>query len=212
MRSDLPEDTFFDPRNFTVKNAKSGSTLRVWVEKDPGVLSGRGEGTLFFRVPRETSLSVETASGDIRISGLDSWELEIGSASGDVLLDDINNPFHVKTVSGDIDARRIRADSSLSTVSGDIEIVDVVGKVVAESVSGHITGTRIRLTADSLFKSISGDIRIDLDNALDSLRYDLSTVSGGLTVGSVRAARGLQMGNGDLTLRGDTVSGSQSYR
>lgn len=210
LRSDLPESTLFQPRNFTVKHEVIGSSLRVWVEQDS--IFSHGEGTLFFHVPRGTRLSVETASGNVRIADSKSDELKAKSVSGHLLLSDIEAPVEAESVSGNLEVRRLRGDAVLSTTSGRIEMIDLEGRVSAISVSGAIQGDHVTLTEDSLFKSVSGDIKIGLRNALDALRYDLSTVSGGLTVGSVRASRGLQMGNGNPTLRGETVSGSQIYQ
>ncbi len=210
MRSDLPEDSFFDPRNFTVKHEVNGSQLRVWVETQ-GIFQ-HGGGTLFFRVPGRTRVNVTSASGEIRISDSSGDQVFAKSASGGVLLTDINAPVHAECVSGSLEVRRLHGDAELSTISGRLRIVDAEGRFTATSVSGSIDGDQITLTQDSRFKTVSGDIRINLGNSLDELRYDLSTVSGGLTVGSVRASRGLQMGNGELTLRGETVSGSQVYR
>jgi DUF4097 and DUF4098 domain-containing protein YvlB len=210
MRADLPEDSFFESRSFTVKHEVNGSGVRVWVERD-GLFS-HGSGTLFFSVPRDTLVTVDSASGDIRITGLSADELKARSASGRLIIRDIEAAVTAGSVSGSLEARRIRGDADLSTVSGPIEMNDVEGKIRAASISGSISGHRVLLTASSYFKTVSGEIRMDLVNALDGLRYDLSTVSGRLTVGSVRATRGLQMGNGDVMLTGETVSGSQTYR
>ena len=210
MRSDLPEDTFFEPRNFTVMHEVDGAVLRVWVEHKGLFSSGRG--TLFFRVPDDTRIDVDTASGSVRVDGVHGTDFHVTSASGALRISDIASDVTAKTASGGIKAARIRGDTDLSTSSGSIDMSDVEGRVRVGSVSGSIQADHIKLTDDSQFRTVSGDIRVDLDNDLNDLRYDLSTVSGRLTVGSVRASRGLQMGDGSLLLRGETVSGSQSYQ
>lgn len=211
MRADLQDDSFLVRRNFSVMHEVSGTTLRVWVEKDSGAII-HGSGTLFFRVPAQTEVTVETASGDVRVNSLSTGNLQARSASGDIQLSDCQTPLIAASLSGDITLRRARGEVDLTSASGDIEMSDVEGAMEAKSISGNIKGTGILLTADSLFKTVSGDIDVDLKNALNDLRYNLSTVSGGLTVGGVRASRGLAMGTGSLLVTGESVSGDQIYR
>jgi hypothetical protein len=156
MRADLPTDSLFDSRGYRVLHEMTGSQLDVWVEKDTPFFS-RGRGKLFFRVPRDTRIRVET-------------------------------------------------------VSGNISFDSVEGRILARTVSGAITGWDVALTGDSSFSTISGNVELRLDAAIDDLRFDLSTLFGRIVVGNIRAERGLRMGNGPVLIRGHTVSGSQSYR
>jgi hypothetical protein len=212
MRSDLPADSFIEPRRFTVKHEVDGSLLRVWVERDAGLFAPRARGALFFTVPRNVILSLECTSGDARVSGISARELHAKTRSGDLRLSDIEASTEAETVSGDLEARRVRGEAVLTSVSGKISFRDLDGKVSARTMSGEIAGDRLRLSDDASFKTVSGDVVVGLVNELDELRYELSTVSGRLQVGTVRAARGLQMGSGSITLRGETVSGDQVYR
>ncbi len=210
MRSDLPQDFFFSGKGFQVKHEVTGSELRVWVERD-SIFSG-GNGTLFFDVPKEIDALVETASGDVRISGLSSRNLRVNTASGNITIREISGAVTVGSISGNLDARKLEGDLDLTTISGRIELKDLKGRLRVDSISGTIQGDHVLLKESSEFKTVSGDIDIDLDNALDELRYDLTTVSGRLRVGSIGATRGLEMGAGSLSLRGESVSGSQTYR
>ena len=210
MRSDLPEGTFFSPRNFEVKHEVIGSKLRVWIERE-SIFSG-GSGTLFFRVPSQTELDVKTASGDVRISGISTSVMKAKSASGNMTISDIDAEVTIGAISGDLTARKLNGDLDLTTVSGDIELSTLRGRIFVSSISGDIRGDDLLLEQSSNFKTVSGDIDLDLENALDELHYVLSTVSGRLKVGSISATRGLEMGNSPLTLKGESVSGSQTYR
>jgi hypothetical protein len=51
-----------------------------------------------------------------------------------------------------------------------------------------------------------------LDAPLDDYRFELSTVSGAIIVGKIRAERSLRMGFGGLTIRAHTVSGSIDFQ
>ncbi len=209
MSSDLSQGGLFGSRGFTVRHEASGTRLRVWVERDSG---SPGGGTLFFQVPKGTILFMESASGHMWIEGMSAPELRAKSASGNIRLKDVKADVEAESASGKLEVRRIQGKADLHTVSGRIEMDDVSGPISTKTVSGSINGEHVLLEGDSLFKSVSGDIRLDLENPLDELRYELSTTSGILRVGSVQASGELRVGNGELTLKGETVSGSQFYR
>jgi hypothetical protein len=212
MRSDLPQDSFFEQRRYTVKHMVDGGSLRVWVEKDFGLLGPRGRGTLFFRMPRGASLFVETSSGEVRITGSSARDVRVKTISGPIILRDVEASVQAETVSGSLEARRLRGEAALSTVSGEIVMSELRGRCDARTVSGKIDGRAILLEQEALFKSVSGEIEVNLRNPLEDVRFELSTVSGDLTIGTVRSSRGLRLGSGPILLRGETISGSQSYR
>ncbi len=209
MSSDLSQGGFFGSRGFTVRHEVSGTRLRVWVEREA---VSPGGGTLLFQVPKGAVLFMESASGQMWIEGMDAPELRVKSASGNIRLKDVKADMEAESASGKLEVRRMQGKADLHTVSGRIEMDDVSGPISVKTVSGSINGEHVLLEGDSLFQSVSGDIRLDLENPLDELRYELSTTSGVLQVGSVQATGELRVGNGELTLKGETVSGSQFYR
>lgn len=194
MSADLPWDSFFEPRGYRVLHELSGSHLDVWVERDGWFFNNSRGGTLVFSVPRDISMQIESVSGSLRVEGIDG---------GDV---------RAESVSGRMDLREIRGALDASSVSGEIAVDRFEGRLAAKTVSGSISGRRVTLTDDSDFSSTSGSIDIGIDTPLEDIRFDLSTVSGRLTVGTLRAARGLRTGSGAVTIRGSTISGSQAYR
>lgn len=117
-----------------------------------------------------------------------------------------------ETVSGRIIFRDLADECHARTVSGAIELRGVRGSVQAKTVSGAIRGSDIELTDDSAFTTVSGGVDVVSGSPLDSLRFDLSTVSGRLIVGTIGAYRGLRMGFDGPLVRGSTVSGSISFR
>ena len=156
MRADLPTDSLFESRGYRVLHEMSGSRLNVWVEKDTP-FSSRGRGKLFFRVPRDTRIRVETVSGNLSLDAVE-------------------------------------------------------GMILARTVSGAITGWDVALTGDSSFSTISGNVALRLDTAIEDLCFDLSTLSGRIVVGKIRAERGLRMGFGGPSIRGHSISGSLIFR
>ena len=103
---------------------------------------------------------------------------------------------------------RIRVE----TVSGNISLDAVEGRIRARTISGAIKGRDIALTGDSSFQTISGNVELRLESAIEDFRFDLSTHSGRIVVGNIRAEKGLRMGFGRTTVRGRSVSGSLIFR
>jgi len=77
---------------------------------------------------------------------------------------------------------------SVHTVSGRIRLYHIQGRLSAESGSGTID--------------------IEFDSDFENLGFDLKSVSGSITVGSIRTDRGLRMGFGRFLVRGHTISGA----
>jgi hypothetical protein len=194
MTSDLPEDSELSPRHYRVKHEVIGSRLSVWVERDPGTWTTIGGGRLLFTVPQGTSLAVETVSGSARVDGLETTSLRVGSVSGSITLSSIRAPLLV------------------SSVSGSVSIDGFDGTLSANTVSGAIECRAMTLVGDSDLTSTSGAISVQFASPLEGYRFELSSVSGGLAVGSIMAQKGLRVGSGAVRILGATVSGAQSYR
>jgi hypothetical protein len=200
MSSDISSGSLFGSRGYKVMHELSGSMLRVWIDKDNpffsgfGAFGGFGGGTLYLEVPRGTRVKVETISGAVSVEGLAGGDVEVSSVSGRVEAQDVNGAL------------------VLSTVSGRISVDSAKGRLTAKSVSGAIEAQGVNIREDSGFSTVSGRIDVRFDTPLDDLRFDLSTVSGRIVVGTIRAEKGLRMGDGRVLVRGHTVSGSQSYR
>ena len=119
----------------------------------------------------------------------------------------------VETVSGSARVDGLETASlRVSSVSGSISLEDFQGALSAQTVSGAIDCRAMDLDGDSSLTTISGSISVRFSSPLEGYRFELSSVSGNLTVGSIRAAKGLRVGSGAVRVRGETVSGSQTYR
>ena len=191
MTLESPDRGPFASRNYRVRHDEIGSHLDVWVETDWPF--GGGRGTLRFQVPRGVDLQIETVSGRIAVRQL----------SGDCAL---------KSVSGRVTADRLRCALRAESVSGALQLTDVSGSFRAKTISGPITGDGVDLQGDSTFSSVSGRVEIRTDSPLDMLRFDVSTVSGRISVGNIGAAKGLRMGFIGPLIRASSVSGSVSFR
>jgi DUF4097 and DUF4098 domain-containing protein YvlB len=146
------------------------------------------------RVPRDVKLRVETASGSISVDGMDSRTCSLSSFSGRITLRDVH---------GECDA---------SSTSGAIMLDSAEGQITAHTVSGGISGRDISFTEDSSFTSVSGTIDMRMTTSVEDLQFDLSSVSGRIIVGNIRANRGLRMGSYGVLIHAKTVSGALIFK
>jgi hypothetical protein len=179
--------------SYRVRHEQVGGSMRVWIEKD-WPFGFDGGGLLRFRVPRSVSLRVETISGRIVASGLSG-----GSCT-------------LKTVSGRIVVEDLRADIRTESVSGEILLQGTRGTISANTISGSITGDEVALLGDSTFGSVSGKVDIHPATPLEALRFDLSSLSGRIVVGTIGTAKGLRMGFTGPLIKAQTISGPVLFR
>jgi Putative adhesin len=193
LTADLPSGFLFSGPGYRVVHERRGARLSIWVQSDsPFGITGGGK--LRVRVPRNDVVLVQTLSGSILVDGLD------------------NESCTLSAVSGGLTVRDTHSRLSLDNVSGSIILDSTDGSLRVKTVSGSIEGKRLAVTGNSSFNSVSGSVTVRLDESLDDFRFDLATVSGRVSVGTIRAERGLRMGDGDILIQGHTVSGALLFR
>ena len=193
MKAEIPPGFLFSSPGYRVVHERRGSRLSVWVQSD-SPFGDTGEGKLFFEVPRDVVIQVQTMSGSILVEGMK------------------NQSCTLSAVSGSITVRDTRSRLSLDNVSGSLVLESTKGSLRAKTVSGSIDGRQLLLTGNSSFNSVSGSVNVRLDAPLDDFRFDLSTASGRVVVGTIRAEKGLHLGIGDVLIQARTVSGSLIFR
>jgi hypothetical protein len=161
-------------------------------------------------VPAGIELNITTSSGAIAVRGVQGRQ-SLRSASGDISLEEVGGEITARSASGRVRARNVVGTIAIATASGAATLDDCRGILSVETASGSISGERIQLTADATFRSASGSITVDLDNAMDDLRYDLSTASGRLSFGNVSGGNQISGGSGRFLVTGRTASGSQEF-
>lgn len=235
-------------KELSAEHKRDGSDLNIWIEGGEGIYFGSMRGKIDLVVPENTFVDIGTASGDIKIRGINSDKIyaravsgsveitatdaliDIKTTSGDIYIKDsdgnkdlkaISGKVYVYDSSGDIDVETTSGDQRMKGVSGDIRADSISGKIALDetwgsldlhTTSGDITGKYVNIDRDCFFKSVSGDIEIDFENSLDELGFDISSVSGSLTVGDIRTEKSLRIGNNGFVIKGKSTSGDQIYR
>jgi hypothetical protein len=161
--------------------------------------SGHSDGSdLVIHIPAASSLSVNTVSADIGISGVRGSQ-RLQSVSADIETESGTEDVECKTVSGDVTVNGNGKPGMLTitTVSGDAQVAHVGGEINGNTVSGNftfgladMTRSRLRTTSGDMslsgrllpdsridVESISGDVRLDLQNNPDA-EFDVSSFNG----------------------------------
>lgn len=121
-----------------------------------GIQLGGSRIILTARLPRGSSVTTKTASGDTTILG-DAGTVRAETMSGDIRVGGVQD-LHAKSMSGDIRVDRFSGSGSASSMSGDISVHAIAGgSLAASTMSGDVrlTGHPIQSSASSM----SGRVR-----------------------------------------------------
>lgn len=146
---------------------------------------------------------------------------KLGTASGDVSIENVQGTIRAATASGDVTVKNSSGAIKANSASGDVNVLDVSGEVSASTASGNVDVSINRLdgTGNMAFSSASGDVSVRMPSNLDA-EVSMSTVSGnvktdfGITVekdkwGSGSRAKG-RLGNGSRMVKLSSASGDVS--
>lgn len=168
-----------------------GSALTIRVEGpdrnkggwlDWGSDSSMQETILNLKVPRAASLEVGVVSAEIAIADTAGGEMQVDSVSGRMRLSGVQSPrLRLESVSGDVEFDGKADDATIETVSGDVVARGIGGRTRVETVSGNLRVTASTALKNTEASSVSGDIEIS--GALDKGgRIEIETMSGDVRV------------------------------
>lgn len=153
-------------------NVPRGATVYIKVQSGDVEISGVAEAR------------VECASGDIDLTGV-SKGVEVVALSGDITVGDSRGSVELRSLSGTVEASRLRPNDakdsfSVQSISGDIRLEDVThAKVVGVTTSGSV-GFSGALAPRGGYKlqTTSGDVTMRLP-ATSSFRVNARVILGG---------------------------------
>ncbi|MDD2890091.1 MAG: DUF4097 family beta strand repeat-containing protein [bacterium] len=158
-----------------------GKELKI--TENPGI-SCMCEGELVLRLPLKKQYSGECkiASGDMGIKNV-SYNGILKSASGDIAVESLKGNVEINTASGDIELNGIEGNANIHSISGDVEINDGdMHSLDIATTSGDISFYgNLLLKKDSIIKTVSGDIELDISNA-ENLLIESQTLSGDIEI------------------------------
>jgi hypothetical protein len=111
------------------------------------------------RVPRQTTVDLQSSGGGIRISGLDG-DVRMRSSGGGLRVLDVNGRVDGQSSGGSIEVQRVVGDVRVDTSGGGVDVADVTGSVEAESSGGGIAVDNVEGDVD--VSTSGGGVRVDL--------------------------------------------------
>jgi DUF4097 and DUF4098 domain-containing protein YvlB len=162
----------------------SGARTTIEVVLPKGRHTYRGSSDLVVRVPRNSSLSINTVSADQTIKDVRGMQ-RLQAVSGTIRTELFNEDLELKNVSGEVSVRGHNGKGVLraTTVSGDLRLEDIGSEMELGTVTGdmqvrvaELSRARIKTTNGDLelrAASLTGDARIDAEGINGDLRFRL---------------------------------------
>ena len=151
-----------------------------------------GTGNVELDVPRGATVMLEARSGDMEVADV--------------------SEARIKTLSGDLDIRRVSKVVEASSISGDVFLKDSGGRVRLLAISGDVEAVNIRTAEASDYftaKSTSGDVSLE---QVAHAHVEAGSTSGDISMAGPLARGGnydLKTTTGDVTL---ALPGDASFK
>jgi len=174
---------------------KLGSTINVHINYPERLVLINRHLNLEIGVPESYrgELRINVASGNIYAENLSTSEFEITGASGNIVVNNIENAgdSSIKTASGNINVQEFKSESlAFRSISGNINCRDIqsANNFNSETTSGNIEVMYLS-SEYSDFKSVSGEILVKDSNKINSV----TTTSGDVEIRNSEIRNGLNI-------------------
>ncbi|MFA8450898.1 MAG: DUF4097 domain-containing protein [Bacteroidales bacterium] len=203
---------FIKAQNLSSKNVTIDSSSGDQnIESIQGDLNAKSISGSIIAKQIKGNATLKSSSGDLKVSEV-SLNLTTNSISGNQVHSKIKENTNIESSSGDINLFHANNNVRVKSISGDIEIGDSEGKFYVRSTSAPIQCIGIKITEESSFNSVSGDILCRFRNTSKDLKFQLLSTSGDLEAGRTRKERKLYTNEGNILIKGNTTSGNQTYQ
>lgn len=200
---------FKTPKNLlvNVKNS-SGRVLVSNIENENLKVHASSGSVEVENIAAEVDLSC--SSGSIKGSNI-AGNADVHTSSGSQKLSNITGNVEANASSGRITLENVNGNVDAGTSSGSIHLANVTGQISAKASSGSIHGNGIMAKGNNTFKTSSGSIKIDLENEMKDVSFDLAASSGGINVDGKSYKKRFTSNNGEISISGHSSSGGQKY-
>jgi hypothetical protein len=173
-----------------VSERVDGDTLRIEAQCDASFLAPWCGTSYELDVPRDVSLDLDSASGQVIVEGV-TGDVRARSSAGRVRVDDVAGKLDLRSSAGRIEGSRLRSPSvNAQTSAGavDLGFVAAPRAVTARSAAGHVrvevprTGDLYRVDAQSSVEE--ADIGVETSSTSDRVLM-LSSSTGSVEVAYV---------------------------
>lgn len=221
----MSKQTFYTAKapRIVVEQCSGDLEIRSWADttavqaKGDGLNSSESEagltltcsGDLKLVVPRDSSLAIQTVSGDLLVKNV-AGDVVIEEAQGDVTLAGLGY-VKVGHIAQDLSAQNIDGGLSLGTVGGDVSCRslsqlsanEVGGDLSASYIVGHVALTQV--AGDASLRTVNGDLTIAAAERDVNLRNLGGKAQVGGVGGDIRLVGGLGSGKHSFAAAGDVI-------
>jgi DUF4097 and DUF4098 domain-containing protein YvlB len=161
------------------------------------------DGKVEVKVPRSYNIDIRTSGGDIIVGQLEG-DARGKTSGGDIRVTEISGPVEMTTSGGDVRAEQVNGNTRLGTSGGDIDVTRLTGDLDAKTSGGyiHLTDVSGKVVArTSSGNVIASNIRGDSDlktsggdiRATIDGKISAHTSGGNVTAELVGANRGISV-------------------
>lgn len=198
-----------------ILTARGDVSVRAWqesrtavsgnaeVEEVEGGLRMTAKGSLSIRLPEAAALTIDQASGDMSLRGLQG-DLQLGDFSGDLVIKNAGR-VSLRKVSGDLVLVNLNGDATIDEVSGDASMRRVLGVRI-----GAIHGDLSARFVDGAVEIGQGHGDINLNTVSDDLSIDRSQRD--VNLRNLGGVCRVESAHGDIRLRGGLMTGKHSFK
>lgn len=163
----------------------------------------------------KAAIKIGSSSGDIKLHNI-TGNIKIESAYGNQDLQEITGNLTSVSASGDITVQKLNGNIAIESSYGNIQTNDCNGDIKIESGSGDIKGKNLHIASSLKVTATYGNVKMQLNNAMDELSFDLVAHMGDVSVkkdgNKIKGEEGkLNIEKGKIKVHGVTQSGSQMY-
>jgi DUF4097 and DUF4098 domain-containing protein YvlB len=134
---------------------QAGDIVSIQARKDTGRRWIQPRVRIAVTLPAGSDIELKTASGDV-LGSIDAGDLIVATASGDIRFGDITRKAKIKSASGDVFVGDVAGDFDGVAASGDFRIDSVSGEATVSTASGDIVINAA--SGPVAAKTASGDI------------------------------------------------------
>lgn len=170
-------------------------SMDLSLEGDLSLASTSGDINTYSQNIKAKRVNATSTSGEIRLSVLETSEVNVSTTSGDIWIGKADAPAACASTSGEITISGGTGDRDISTTSGDVKVKELSGCIEVSTTSGEVNVSgdlgcgRMGTTSGDVFLSLaelsgdisvntaSGEVTLELPKEA-SLKFEAGTASG----------------------------------
>lgn len=180
--------TYEDGEEFQIE--QRGNIIDI---EDEGYFGGED---LDISIPSQFNVHVQTQSGDIRIMGTVTGNIEAGTSGGDIKLNEVIGMVDLKTAGGNITTGNIKGDAELNSAGGELVLGNIDGRAGLKTAGGNVVVKEVTRSIE--VRTGGGNVSIGKVAG----EIDISSGGGNISISSAGENVKITTGGGNIGING----------